>query len=125
MSTRAVIGIEGNQYAMVYKHSDGYPSGTLPWLLDFNADFTKVRGDDPDYKMAQLVRSTVTMAEDYDLQNDDYLGWGIVSYENPIGDVWINYWYQLNGDGSVTVTNCRTGESKTYHEGEYDDDDEI
>jgi hypothetical protein len=36
MATRAVIKIEGVDYASIYKHYDGYPEGMLPWLKDFN-----------------------------------------------------------------------------------------
>lgn len=59
MSTRAVIRIEGIDFAQAYKHFDGYRSATLPWLVEFNAAFTKERGDAPHYKFAQLLRSSV------------------------------------------------------------------
>lgn len=50
MGTRCTIKIQGITYAKVYKHWDGYPEHILPWLIAFNAEFTKDRGDDPQYK---------------------------------------------------------------------------
>ena len=54
MATRCTIKIEGIDYAKVYKHWDGYPDATLRWLEEFNRNFSKNRGDDPAYKLAQL-----------------------------------------------------------------------
>jgi hypothetical protein len=55
MSTRCQIQIEGNK-AILYVHSDGYPSGILPLLLPFVEKFQKGRGDDPEYLAARLIQ---------------------------------------------------------------------
>lgn len=41
MATRAVIKIEGVNFAQIYKHWDGYPEATLPWLEAFNSSFER------------------------------------------------------------------------------------
>ena len=101
MSTNAIIKVEGVQYAMVYKHWDGYPDATLPWLQDFNTRFFTKRGDDPEYKFAQLLRDSAMSAEQYDLDPSTETGWGVFSYgEPPVG---AEYEYILKRDGSVVV----------------------
>ncbi len=100
MSTRALIEIEGMTFAKVYKHYDGYPEATLPWLSDFNKKFTKERGNDPEYKFAQLLRSSYGDAEKYNLDKSTTSGWGVVSGE---GNNDVDFMYTLKADGSVTL----------------------
>ena len=78
MGTRALIHVQGLPEVAVYKHYDGYPEGTLPWLEKFNKDFAEKRGDDPNYKLAQLLRSSVRDAEEFGLDKSVHTGWGIV-----------------------------------------------
>jgi len=99
MGTSAVIKIEGITWAELYKHFDGYPESTLPWLESFNKDFTKNRGNDPEYKFAQLIRSSVRDGGEFDLDMSKYTGWGVVKCKSYYGD----YTYILKSDGSVTV----------------------
>jgi hypothetical protein len=99
MSTRCTIKIEGIKYAKVYKHHDGYPSGTLKWLEDFNKDFSLNRGFDPEYKFAQLLRSSKKNAEEYGLDDSEYTGWGVIEYNVDSGS---EYEYTLHNDGTVT-----------------------
>jgi len=100
MATRCTIKIEGVDYAKVYKHWDGYPEATLKWLEDFNRHFTKKRGfDDPQYKFAQLLRSSIRNAKTYELDVSDVTGWGVVPYDADYGQ---EYEYTLKDDGSVT-----------------------
>ena len=99
MATRCTIKIEGVDYAKCYKHFDGYPEATLKWLEDFNKDFNKNRGNDPEYKFAQLLRSSVRNAKKYDLDKSKYTGWGVISYNEYYGE---EYEYTLHKDGSVT-----------------------
>ena len=101
MATRATIKIEGINFAKLYKHFDGYPNATLKWLEDFNKDFFDNRGDDPEYKFAQLLRSSVRDSYRFDLDDSKYTGWGIVDYDAVAGE---NYEYTLLNDGSVTYT---------------------
>lgn len=99
MSTSALIKVEGVDYAELYKHWDGYPEATLEWLEHFNEDFTKNRGNDPEYKFAQLVRSSIREADYFNLDNNPYTGWGVVEPES-----WdCDFLYVLNKDGSVTI----------------------
>lgn len=100
MATRAIIKVEGITYCAVYKHWDGGPDEMLPWLKKFNADFTKARGNEPGYRMAQLLRSSVRDAHSYGLDDNHHTGYGIVSY----GEEWGQEWeYILMADGTVTV----------------------
>lgn len=93
MSTNAIIKIEGIDLVEVYKHWDGYPEETLPWLEEFNKEFTKERGDDPEYKFAQLLRSSVSLGGNL------FTGWGVVKS----GKWHYDFKYILNKDGSVDV----------------------
>lgn len=100
MSTRATIMVEGVDFVKVYKHLDGYPEG-MDWLKEFNHFFKENRGDDPDYKIAQVLRWTGR--KDQELGIDDSLttGYGLVPYD---ADCWEDYNYELLKDGRVEVT---------------------
>lgn len=97
MSTNAVIMVQGLDMVF-YKHWDGYPEGTLPWLEKFNKYFTENRGYDPMYKFAQLIRSSYTMQEEFDLDPSVVTGWGVAK---DIKDVSYDYLYILMEDGTV------------------------
>jgi len=100
MSTRATIKIEGVEFAKVYKHWDGYPERTLPFLEKFNKDFAEQRGNDPDYKFAQLLRATKRLEQEFGLDDSDYTGWGVVSFQSDCGE---EFEYTLHSDGTVSV----------------------
>lgn len=103
MGTSAVIRLEGSDAVEVYKHYDGYPESTLPWLEKFNADFVKNRGNDIPYKFAQLLRSSISDAEEFNLDTSKYTGWGVSKQGE-------NYWcylYILKKDGTVTYFSGR------------------
>ena len=99
MATRATIKVEGVNFVKVYKHWDGMPSATLPWLENFNKEFTEKRGDDPSYKFAQLLRSSAFDSEEFNLDQSKETGWGVVKFGDSCGE---NYEYILKTDGSVT-----------------------
>ena len=99
MSTNATILVEGVDYCKLYKHWDGYEDATLPWLKEFNEKFTAARGDDPIYKMAQLIRSSVFDGEKFELDLSKDTGWGVT----PIDEYEGEYEYLLKIDGTVTV----------------------
>lgn len=99
MATRAIIKIEGCYYACIYKHWDGYPDGLLAWLESFNKDFAENRGNDPQYKFAQLLRDSVRNEKDFNLDSSRYTGWGV--YPLPCG-AGQGYEYTLHTNGSVT-----------------------
>jgi len=100
MSTNAIIEVEGIGYAKVYKHWDGDEESTLPWLTKFNKDFAASRGDDPEYKMAQLLRSSARDAKEFNLDDSIHTGWGLVAF----GDDFEGFiTYTLHSDGTVTV----------------------
>lgn len=98
MATRSCIKIEGINFAKVYKHWDGHPENMLPWLETFNDEFTKVRGVDPDYKFAQLLRSSTE--ERFGLDDSKSTGYGVVPYDENCGEDFV---YVLNNDGTVTI----------------------
>lgn len=99
MATRATIKIKGITFAKVYKHWDGYPSATLEWLKHFNKNFVDQRGQDPEYKFAQLLRSSSKDAEMFDLDNSEVTGWGVIPYN---ADFREEFEYTLENDSSVT-----------------------
>lgn len=99
MATPAIIRIEGVEYAQVYQHWDGYPEAMLPWLEDFNKSFAESRGDDPQYKFAQLLRFAERYAKKYNLDDSAFTGWGVVDYNDHCGAAFI---YSLAADGTVT-----------------------
>jgi len=101
MSTRAIIKIEGVDYANIYQHYDGYPENTLKYLVAFNKDFKENRGDDPQYKFAQFLRFTVRESEKYQIDNSKYTGWGVIPVNTDYGQ---EYEYLLKRDGTVTYT---------------------
>ena len=104
MGTRAIIKVEGVPYAGVYKHYDGYRDATLPWLEKFNREFTDNRGAEPDYKFAQLLRSSARDAEEFGLDPSVFTGWGLVKLtRGKADDHWQEYEYTLKKDGTVTV----------------------
>ena len=99
MATRCTIKVEGIDLVKVYKHHDGYPEATLEWLQDFNQDFTDNRGNDAEYKIAQLLRSSARDAEKYGLDDSKHTGWGILPMDNDAGE---DFEYTLHTNGSVT-----------------------
>lgn len=56
MSTRSQIKVKGSDI-MIYKHSDGYPSGVMPTLKKTVEWFIEERGNEPDYALAQIMRA--------------------------------------------------------------------
>jgi hypothetical protein len=101
MATTAIIKIEGINFAKVYKHYDGDSKGTLEWLETFNQDFAERRGVDPEYKFAQLLRSSATQAEKYGLDQSTTTGWGVISAD----EKWYcDVEYTLLDDGRVIKT---------------------
>ena len=106
MSTNCVIKIEGIDFACLYKHYDGNPEATLKWLEDFNERFNEQRGDDPDYKFAQLIRSSSKYADKYNLDPSEYTGWGIIPIDKiddiPSISYHYEYIYILHDNGTVT-----------------------
>lgn len=100
MATRCTIKVEGVEFAKVYKHWDGYPEATLPWLEEFNRVFVENRGDDPQYKFAQLLRSSLMDADKFDLDESRITGWGVVEYDDNLGE---DYEYILLKNGKVAV----------------------
>ena len=99
MGTRALINIEGVDFASIYKHWDGYPEGMMDWLEDFNSKFSKNRGDDPEYKFAQLIRYTGKYDKDWGIDDSETTGYGVVPHN---AEVWQDYTYTLHADGTVT-----------------------
>lgn len=106
MSTNAVISVPGVKVSL-YKHWDGYPDATLAWLKKFNEEFTKERGKDPEYKFAQLIRSSAFMQEEFNLDPSTYTGWGVIPYRKA------EYNYLLEDDGAVSIGYIKESEQSS------------
>ena len=66
MSTRSnIVVTDGNTFLIFYKHSDGYPKGTLPLLRSFVDDIAagKIRSD-VTQSAGWLIRNTILTAEE-------------------------------------------------------------
>jgi len=115
MSTRCQIGFYDTAEApmdqhvgLIYKHSDGYPSGVLPELAPLLADFMKHRGFDAEYMAAQslfmLVQNHKAALAQYSHEHD-YTGFGVCRIFH--GD--LRYFYRVDPSGvkvySVTSNN--------------------
>lgn len=98
MGTPAIIIVEDFPHAKVYKHFDGYPDSTLPWLKSFNRAFSAMRRDDPEYKFAQLLRSSARDAGRFNLDDSEYTGWGVLGSDTRVSAC---YTYILRKDGTV------------------------
>jgi len=98
MSTHALIRVEGIDYCKLYKHFDGNPENTLQWLKDFNEDFSIHNKNNSQYKMAQLIRSSIVYADKYNLGISKYYDWGVVNYDCDCG---ANHTYLLKENGDV------------------------
>ncbi len=99
MATRCTIKVEDIESVKVYKHYDGYPEATLPWLGKFNKEFFDKRGDDPSYKIAQLLRSSAFDCAEFGLDPSKDTGWGIINYNDDAGE---EFEYTLHKDGRVS-----------------------
>ena len=75
----------------------------IEWLENFNNSFNKKRGDDPQYKFAQLLRSSQREGNIYNLDMSETTGWGVVEYEVDCGE---DYEYTLtNKEVIIKETN--------------------
>lgn len=124
MSTRAQIKLksddrnfnqndEGKIY--IYKHSDGYPKGVLPVLVNFVKNFHENRGcGDGPYLLCQLVREFAIKEYIRNQENAEtghrfyrdwfedkwrFLGWGLDTVQH--GD--IEFLYEIDSEGSIFV----------------------
>ena len=77
MATRSYIKISDLQGLKLYKHYDGDPKSTLPWLKSFNTKWAETGREDNNYKFAQLVRSSVIDAEEFNLDTSTETGWAL------------------------------------------------
>lgn len=76
MSTRAQIGFYEkpedkveNFEALLYRHSDGYPSGVLPEIMPFLAFFKKARGlNDTEYLSGRLLQYLCNLYDGHSIQ---------------------------------------------------------
>lgn len=97
MAFSSIIQVEGVDFAQVYMHNDADTNATLGWLEDFNREFTDKRGDEPEYKFAQLLRSS--SFESHDLSYSLFIGWAIKPFGVNMGQI---FEYTLKKDGTVT-----------------------
>lgn len=101
MGTSASVRIETLNVEL-YIHYDGYPSNIMPWVESFHARFLAERGWDAEYEFAQLIRSSVFDADQFNLSKDKTCGFGVnvISDYNSYNT---NYTYVLMKDGTITV----------------------
>jgi len=121
MATRALIKIEDSELKdiAVYKHFDGYPEATLPWLEYFHKKFLDNRGWDPQYEFAQLLRSSAWDAAKFNLDNSKETGWGVVNTA-VAGNLSAEYLYILKKTGiEIKYFNWDAGEFVTKEEIEW------
>ena len=96
MATRCTIKIDGVNYAKIYKHWDGYPKGMLNWLNEFNDNFNKNRGENPEYKFAQCLRFAQREGKRFDLDMSEHTGWGVIPFDE---NYFAEYEYTLTSEG--------------------------
>lgn len=96
MATRATIKIEWINFAKIYKHWDGYPEEMLKPLEKFNKAFKRNRGEDPEYKFAQLLRWSQELFED----DNRYTWWWVIEKNADYGE---SYEYTLKLNWKVTI----------------------
>ena len=90
MSTRCQLGfykqdekdLNKFQYALLYRHWDGYPESVIPDILPFLRAFDKERGlDDVSYAIARLAQHLCNIHDEEtktnNLRHSNYLGHGI------------------------------------------------
>jgi len=99
MSTRSTIKIENFTLCKIYKHWDGQPEFMLSWLTAFNKEFAQQRGDDPQYKIASLLRSSAFDSEKYSLHNSRFTGYGLIPFD---ADFDQEFEYTLHKNGTVS-----------------------
>lgn len=100
MSTVATIKIEGLNFAKAYKHWDGDPDATYPWLKSFNETFAEQGGYGPDRKLAQLLRDSKAREAEFRLDKSNFTGWRIVPFTANVGE---EFEYTLHESGAVTI----------------------
>jgi hypothetical protein len=123
MSTRAQILVEG-QPCKIYKHSDGYPEGVLPFLAPYVATFMKHRGFDDCYMTARILMAwgIEEAKEIKEMLKGMDKGDGVGKYyEKPqvlgfgVDNDWhgdIEFCYIIRKDGSIDVYSVLYGKSK-------------
>lgn len=97
MATRAIIKLPDFN-VVFYKHWDGSPQSTAAWLIKFNQECG--RDNDPNYKFAQLVRSSAFDCEEFNLDPSRNSGWGVYRAGIDLGQ---EYEYTLHHRGRVSV----------------------
>jgi hypothetical protein len=116
---------------MIYKHSDGYPEGVLPFLKEFAENFVRDRGDDAEYCVAQILRHWAIedneeiearikqQKEEAEKKGDkdpyistnyvrQFTGWGVCLTAEPHGDIEHVYTVNLK-TGKVRQSRPRGG----------------
>ena len=101
MATRCTVRVVRVDFCKLYIHWDGDPSSKLPFLEKFNKEFTEKRGDDSSYKIAQLIRATALMQDEFNLDSSVTTGYGLVRANDDCG---VDYEYVLNKDGTVSYS---------------------
>lgn len=89
--TRAIIKVEGLENVCLVRMNDGNDGGFKTFLSKFNTQYEQKRKNDPNYKMAQLIRATVM------IDKDPVFNWAVYSNDK----VSVDYTHILKSDGTV------------------------
>jgi hypothetical protein len=68
----------------------------LNWLNEFNDDFNKNRGENPEYKFAQCLRFAQREGKRFDLDMSEHTGWGVIPFDE---NYFAEYEYTLTSEG--------------------------
>jgi len=98
MGTKALINFkdeDSKPHAVsIYKHWDGYPSATAPFIFHFAKEYYNNRGADVEYAVAQFLRWTITKGKEFGLDMSEFTGWGVFDKHAP--KVGQEYTYTIN-----------------------------
>lgn len=90
--TKALISVEGLEGVYLLRLNDGGSEVFEKFLNRFNTQYENSRKNDPFFKMAQLIRSTIM------IDKDPIFGWAVYNHKRVQHD----YEYILKSNGSVT-----------------------
>lgn len=96
----AVVRVQGLPQVELFVHRVISVDLFEEWLREFNEAFCNERGFDPQYKFAQLLRSSVFDADKFAIDTNCIYGWEVLPQCN-IEDSSHDYLYILNNDGTI------------------------
>lgn len=109
MSTRSVIRFKNDEVGtMIYKHWDGYPSATIPWLCTKIKEFTEVRKNDYSYFFAYVLKNIFNDAKEFGLDDSKFTGWGLLKHDDRAArSLGVDYVYTVDLENKTIAINNR------------------